>query len=587
MATLSEQEGVNKDIHGSLLREPPRGKSLSQVAWGRFKSFAREKAGQVILNTRTRNRTPPPRSRDSVVSLATPTAIADNVTRDLIPPIEFDVNATVRDDNAGFKAKVTNVSWALEKCTRQNNVVFIKTHKTGSTSLSHIVNRYGHLRNLSFVFNRLSPRNGHLVYLPLNNNSPRTHFLPPIGVKPGEYSRYKYNMLAVHVRYDRKAMDSFMLPNTHYITVIRDPATQFESAFTHFQLDDAFMATEKAKFSTMQARLTQFFTKPDFYRKRLKQLKWENKIGLRWYYARNNQIFDLGLDHIYHNDNWKVQEYIKKLDREFLLVLITEYFEESLVVMRKALCWSMDDIIYVAKNVRPNPANISSATRQKMRQWNDVDTKLYEHFNRSLWQKIKDYGPSFSSDLDSFRTRLRETFQDCVGTTEVKAQGHYFHWIEYKPRKDSSNFCAQIVESKRALFAAIWRKQALPKPAAAARKSGYHQVIRPEAHFHKYTPIANRYKPDRPHPVPRAPLRLPPGNLARLPPPPRQVVKHVIGPQGAGRSKSDPGEDNGDYSSSAEVIRGETKQVKTAINHTAIAATGTRVKPVMTYKKNT
>ena len=490
-------------------------------------------------------------------------------------------------------------------CTRQNNVVFIKTHKTGSTSLSHVVNRYGFIHNLSFVFNRLSPSNGHLVYLPLTGDSPRTHFLPPVGVRPGDYSKYKYNMLAVHVRYNRKAMNSFMKPNTHYVTIIRDPGTQFESAFTHFQLDDSFPLDEKKRFTTMQTRLAQFFTKPDYYRRRLKLMKWENKMGLRWYYAKNNQIFDLGLDHVYHNDKGKVQEYVNKLDREFRLVLITEYFDESLVLMKRLLCWDLEEVIYVAKNVRPNPANIPGSLRDKIRKWNDVDMKLYDHFNRTLWQRIKEYGPSFQQDLAEFRRRLKETFDSCVGQTEVKAQGHYFHWIEYKPRQDSSKLCAQIVESKKALFAAIWRRQEIKKPSG----SSVFQAGR--MNWRRYPPVAwNRPK----QPVPRKPPSKPaikPASLPKTaakklpesglvsaprpassnvlrPPPPKPVIsktviKHV---SDNGQSKSQPGDRNGDESSSVIIVHDDVKSHKPSINKT-IQTNGTRVQPIMTYKKNT
>ncbi|XP_041483288.1 uncharacterized protein LOC121430080 [Lytechinus variegatus] len=532
----------------------------------------------------------------------TPSSVPENVTGDVIPPIAFDANTsyTISHDIEDKTEDPTS-------CTHQDNVVFIKTHKTGSTSLSHIVNRYGFTHNLSFVFNRLSPTNGHLVYLPLNANSPRTHFLPPIGVRPGDFSKYKYNMLAVHVRYNRKAMDTFMKPNTHYITIIRDPGTQFESAFTHFQLDDSFLMQEKMQYTTMKARLTQFFAKPDFYRKRLKSMKWEGKMGLRWYYAKNNQAFDLGLDHVYHNDKTKVEEYIKKLDREFRLVLITEYFEESLVVMRRLLCWSLEETLYVAKNVRPNPANIPESLRNKMRQWNNVDTQLYEHFNRTLWEKISRYGPDFQTDLSEFRRRLKETFESCVGGTEVKAQGHYFHWIEYKPRKDSNKLCAQIAESKNALFSAIWRRQQIPvarsPPKPRSRNMGLPFETQQLRRYPSAKYILSRHKPPKQiKPPPKAaaakgvskgagppPPKAVPASKPLPPQPAQKIIRHVILANKTSNSQPGVDEMNDDDSSSVLVVHETAKMLSDKLKSERlinVTAEGTRVKPVLTYKKN-
>lgn len=409
-------------------------------------------------------------------------------------------------------------------------------------------------------------------------------------------------MLAVHVRYDRKAMNTFMKPNTHYVTIIRDPGTQFESAFTHFQLDDSFLMHEKLH-TTMQARLTQFFVKPDFYRKRLKSMTWEGKMGLRWYYAKNNQVFDLGLDHVYHSDKNKVQEYINKLDREFSLGLITEYFEESLVVMRRLLCWSLEDTLYVAKNVRPNPASVPESLRIKMRQWNSVDTRLYEHFNRTLWEKIKKYGPDFQTDLSEFRRRLKETFESCVGETEVKAQGHYFHWIEYKPRSDSNKLCAQIAESKRTLFSAIWRRQQLPKPRSAPRPRPHVGQPFDMQQFRRYPSakyMLNRPKPPKPiKSAPKAVLKAKPvskaeGSLPKAKPLPPQtapkIIRHVAVDNKTSNSLPRTDDFNDDDSSSVLVVHETAQKLSEKLKSKRllnVTAEGTRVKPVLTYKKNT
>ncbi|XP_071950491.1 uncharacterized protein [Antedon mediterranea] len=341
----------------------------------------------------------------------------------------------------------------------KTNVAFIKTHKTGSTTLGHLINRYGYHNRLSFVMNKHSRHNGHLVYYNVTKDSPRLKFLPPIGVKMRDYNNYKYNIIAIHVRYNRHAMDSFMKPNTKYISIIRDPGSQFESAFSHFQFDDAFPINERRKFNTTKDKLEHFLKKPNQYRDRLKLMSWENSMGLRWYYARNNQAFDLGLDHKYHMNTNMVQKFIDRLGREITVVLLTEYLNESLLVLRKKMCWTWSDILYIAKNRRPQVETLPELLREKIRSWNAVDTMMYNHFNRTLWKQVKEYGENFQEDLSMFKEMLNQVFTECVSTQYQKSQGRDFHWVEYQPRVGSSYECKLLVESKKKLFKKIWTRQ--------------------------------------------------------------------------------------------------------------------------------
>lgn len=51
-------------------------------------------------------------------------------------------------------------------------------------------------------------------------------------------------------------------------------------------------------------------------------------------------------------DREKVQETINELDMQLDFVMITEYFDESLVMLQNIMCWSMDDVVYLKKNFR-------------------------------------------------------------------------------------------------------------------------------------------------------------------------------------------------------------------------------------------
>ena len=47
-----------------------------------------------------------------------------------------------------------------------------------------------------------------------------------------------------------------------------------------------------------------------------------------------------------------IKEYVEFLEEEFDLVLIADYFDESVVLMKRLLCWELDDVLFVKTNER-------------------------------------------------------------------------------------------------------------------------------------------------------------------------------------------------------------------------------------------
>ena len=113
----------------------------------------------------------------------------------------------------------------------------------------------------------------------------------------------------------------------------------------------------------------------------------------------------------------EVKKEIMKMDRELELVLIMEYFDESLILLKKALCWTLKDILYLKFNQRKTgktKVELSHAVKQNILRWNKADMMLYDHYNRSLWKKIHDYGPSFWKDVKEFRELNSKMQSSCV-----------------------------------------------------------------------------------------------------------------------------------------------------------------------------
>ena len=61
-------------------------------------------------------------------------------------------------------------------------------------------------------------------------------------------------------------------------------------------------------------------------------------------------FYDMGLDHRNYENYTHIQHSINSLDKDFNLVLILEHFDESLIMLRRRLCWNIDDVVYFTTN---------------------------------------------------------------------------------------------------------------------------------------------------------------------------------------------------------------------------------------------
>ncbi|XP_033111745.1 galactosylceramide sulfotransferase-like [Anneissia japonica] len=297
---------------------------------------------------------------------------------------------------------------SLRRCTPRKNIVFVKTHKTGGTTLARIIEQYAFDNKLNVVIKKGEYKNFHFANVNFDFNS-KKYFVPPMGVKQGDYKNYKYNVFALHALYNRPVYDSFMENGSIYVTLLRDPVSQFESAFDFFNVGAA--AIRDSSLNKTQ-RLQVFFKDPLKY--------WTPLKRSQRLISRNSQIWDLGVDPAKCPNSFVVDYTIKRLDNELDLVMITEYFDESLLLLKKKLCWEFKDILYLPRNVRSSRATLNVNIRKNISKWNWIDTKIYSHFLGRLHKLIKDYGPRFEDDLSAFRNMTSFVYKTCVANEKVQ-----------------------------------------------------------------------------------------------------------------------------------------------------------------------
>ncbi|XP_012869689.1 PREDICTED: galactosylceramide sulfotransferase isoform X1 [Dipodomys ordii] len=263
------------------------------------------------------------------------------------------------------KAAAGNASAA--GCAPQHNIVFLKTHKTGSSTLLNILFRFGEKHGLRFAFPKGRNDFGYPGWFARDLVR---------GYKPGAC----FNIIANHMRFQYDEVRALVPPDATFITVLRDPARLFESSFHYFGAVVPLTWTLPGP-----DKLTSFLRDPDRY---------YDPAAINAHYLRNLLAFDLGLDSGLEAGSARVPELLAQLERRFHLVLLQEYFDESLVLLKDLLCWRLEDVLYFKLNARRRSAvpRLSGSLYQRATAWNGLDALLYRHFNHSFWRRVDGFG---------------------------------------------------------------------------------------------------------------------------------------------------------------------------------------------------
>uniref|UniRef100_A0A3P9L7C4 Galactose-3-O-sulfotransferase 1b n=1 Tax=Oryzias latipes TaxID=8090 RepID=A0A3P9L7C4_ORYLA len=310
-------------------------------------------------------------------------------------------------------------------CSPKTNIMFMKTHKTASSTILNILFRFGEKHKLKFAFP--DKRNDFFYPSPFQASLVKDY-------RPGGC----YNIVCNHMRFNHQEVAKLLPPDAAYITILRDPVDLFESSFHYYHKLVPLTWTIGG-----DNKLAEFLKNPQaFY----------SPEAFNSFYLKNMLSFDFGFDNNLKADDPQVTRHIHYLSEQFHFVLIAEYFEESLILLKDLLCWSTEDILYFKLNARKNSSvsKLDPELRAKALQWNGADWKLYQHFNTSFWGQVEAYGRErMNRDIQELRRRNNEMRTKCIdGGGAVEAQNiqdqHFLPWqplgeksiLGYNLRKD-------------------------------------------------------------------------------------------------------------------------------------------------------
>ena len=107
------------------------------------------------------------------------------------------------------------------RCKETRNIFYLKVHKTGSTTVSNLLYKFGIMRNLSFSYaeknERLSDFIGH-----------------PQDLLRHTYRQHKFNIIATHTILDVDEIYSLMPSDTKIVATLRHPFSRFQSSMVFY-----------------------------------------------------------------------------------------------------------------------------------------------------------------------------------------------------------------------------------------------------------------------------------------------------------------------------------------------------------------
>lgn len=309
---------------------------------------------------------------------------------------------------------------SLGSCRPHTHIMFLKTHKTASSTVLNMLYRFGEERGLRFAL----PLGYQLGY-PLPFNAHRVKGYRGPGAP-------EFSIMGNHMRFNRAEVEKVMPADAFYFSIVRDPVALAESSFAYYK--EVAPAFRKAK------SLGDFADNPrKYYDPRLRNN----------HYARNLLWFDFGMD---HNANFSIplarlgEKMVKQV---FKLILVSEYFDQSMILLRHALCWPLDAVVSFSLNARqlkpekvsnswvgkvaavqsqakmPPNLSLTEDQREKLREWNALDWSLYQAFNRTFWEKIHKFGLArMEQEVALLRTRREDLARVCLRDSGKPIEAH-------------------------------------------------------------------------------------------------------------------------------------------------------------------
>ena len=252
------------------------------------------------------------------------------------------------------------------------HIGFLKVHKAGSSTIQNILFRFGIRNSLTFLL----PYKWHYV-------RHKSNIIPL-------YKARHYDIFACHAIFKLDFFD--LLPrNAINMAIVRDPLSRMISA-AYFYRDK--MQKKYLMNMPRDTLIPDLINHADLY---------DREVFSR---TKNSMGCDFGFpETMSRKDTRKIEVYMTYLKSRFSLVLLMERFDESIVLMKRRLNWSVRDIIYMKSNSNPHPVvNLTQSEKDKFKEISFLDYEIYNTFSEIFAQTVEELGDEFQQEVKYVRT---------------------------------------------------------------------------------------------------------------------------------------------------------------------------------------
>ena len=188
------------------------------------------------------------------------------------------------------------------------------------------------------------------------------------------------------MRFNSSEIRKIMPADSFYVSILRDPAEVFESTFHYYYYNVPSFRRGPKQDDPESVEIWLNNTN--------KYFNPQERSGL-WFYAKNHAMFDFGYNAVFKNKD-EIEKTIQEIDQIFDFILISNYMDESLVLLADMLCCPLAEVSSIVLNARAESEKQDKSRMKriskKVREWNKADSALFDYFNKSLWNKIEKFG---------------------------------------------------------------------------------------------------------------------------------------------------------------------------------------------------
>lgn len=281
----------------------------------------------------------------------------------------------------------------------KNNIVFIKTHKTASSTVTRILWR--HLCDIDRKRCFLPPLHNAGRIWNINNNNDKIII----------NNKAPYEVWLHHLYYSNEFLNVILQP-TLLLSIVRRPSLRFQSAWVWYSHEKKLNINLEQYTNIITTSYTYLDCYFPFINNNPKCYKFKYRTGLD---ATSEELVGYP-----KTSKWFQNEFdnlIKKVYQRKIFLLVADRMDESLLVLGKLLGLQMTSLLYVSQKVLASKQ--VKANEDMLLDLDNIqpyDLKLYKAANSMLDCYIKDYyhhHEKFADDLYSFRVANGRVHRFC------------------------------------------------------------------------------------------------------------------------------------------------------------------------------